>query len=164
MGSSKRFVEASRFLHSLQPVSWRINQLLKRITPKSHKCYIELKKKLEATRPWASMFAAIDPLVMQGRSVAWNRCTANHRDTRGPRGELNPMVCLSGSEDAWLVLEDIKECLYFGPGTILFIRGGEMKHAILSGRWQTQDGVRISIVHFTHRSVWEKLSVNYVWE
>ena len=73
------------------------------------------------------------------------------------------MVCLSGPEEASVVLEDLKEVLYFGPGTLLFIRGGEMYHAILGGKWQKADGVRVSIVHFSHGSVWDKMGLEFDW-
>ena len=87
-----------------------------------------------------------------------------HHDTHGPRGKLTPMVCLSGSSFAHIILEDLGETLYFSPGTLLLIRGGEMNHAILGGEWQKQVGVRTSIVHFSHWLVWNKNRFSYDWK
>lgn len=96
---------------------------------------------------------------MQGRSFAFNRLTESHTDPKGPLGEWTPLVALGFSKGAKIRLAGIKEILCFEPGTIIFIRGGEIPHAIEV--WS--GGQRISIACFTHQNIWDHYGMEYPW-
>lgn len=85
--------------------------------------------------------------------------TPSHTDSRGPLGEWTPLIALGFSRGAKVRLAGIKEILLFDPGTIIFIRGGEIPHAIEA--WS--GGQRISIACFTHDVIWKEFGVEYPW-
>lgn len=74
-------------------------------------------------------------------------------------GEWTPLVGLGFSTGVKLRLAGVKEIVPFDSGTIIFIRGGEIAHAIEA--WS--GGQRISIAIFTHRTIWEQFNVPYPW-
>lgn len=181
VNSAKRFAAAMSLKKSSAPASIRINSVLEACAPEAYKACCCLREKLGNKYPYAAARNSVDPLVLLGRSIAFNRCTSFHRDTRGPPGELTAMLCLAanpgmfysvyGSQDtdvdimlgAHLILPGLKLCIEFTPGTVIILRGGEVEHGIMPGPWQTQDGIRLSVTHFTHESVWENLHMEYPW-
>ena len=72
------------------------NSILEVVAPNAFKAYQELSSHMGRTSGDYKKKLAIDPCLHQGRSVAWNRCTAMHKDTRGPVGEYTIMVCIQG--------------------------------------------------------------------
>lgn len=85
--------------------------------------------------------------------------TRSHTDKRGPYGEWTPLIAFGFSKGAKLRLAGIQEILLFDPGTIIFIRGGEIPHAVEA--WN--GGQRISVACFTHEVIWREFGETYPW-
>lgn len=156
---SGRFVASRRIIRSMNPVGICVNTILKIIAPQLHAQSLLLREAMMNKYDWAQDLLRDDIILMQGRSIAFNRQTQSHTDSLGPYGEWTPLIGLGFSRGATIRLAGIKEILPFEPGTIIFIRGGETPHAIEA--WQ--GGQRISIACFTHRVVWDEFKMDYPW-
>lgn len=146
-------------VHALQGLSIRTNSMLEFISPPTYYASQNLRGRLMEKYAWAKDLLENDPLLAQGRSIQFNRMTPSHTDKRGPHGEWTPLVALGFSKGAKIRLAGIKEILLFDPGTIIFIRGGEIPHAIEA--WS--GGQRISIACFTHEVIWREFDEIYPW-
>ncbi|KAF9514800.1 hypothetical protein BS47DRAFT_1361511 [Hydnum rufescens UP504] len=102
-----------------------------------------------------SMMASVDCCIFPGHSFAWNWTTGSHYDTCGPLFDWTPLVAVQAPHGAHLILHSLKEILFFETGAVIFLRGGE---------WQHQPGERVTITHFSHKSVWRAMGKVYDWE
>ncbi|KAI5825013.1 hypothetical protein K523DRAFT_251954 [Schizophyllum commune Tattone D] len=93
----------------------------------------------------------IDPLLLHGRVVLFNRKTPAHTDRQDPMRGWAVLVALGDFSGGDVCLPDLKATLRLHPGDAIFLRGRALKHAI--GDWD--EGQRISIAHFTHKSTWD---------
>lgn len=144
---------------SMQGVGVCVNSVLECIAPLVFKQCKLLKEKIMAKYKWAEDLYRQHDVLMQGQSFAFNRQTQSHTDSRGPCGEWTPLIGLGFSRGAKLRLAGIQEILPFEPGSIIFIRGGEIPHGIEA--WQ--GGQRLSIACFTHRNIWDEFNLEYPW-
>lgn len=108
---------------------------------------------------WAKDLLRDDPYLMHGRSYNFNRKTNSHTDKNGPFGEWTPMIASGRCRGVKIRLAGVKQIISFEPGTIVFIRGGEIPHAIEG--WS--GGQRISVACFTHRNIWQEFDMSYPW-
>lgn len=95
--SAKAYAASVELKQSLSPISIRMNAILDAAAPAGYVACCDLRNQLGSTQAYAASQNFIDPLVMQGRSVAYNRCTSCHKDTKGPPGELTGMICLAAN-------------------------------------------------------------------
>lgn len=81
------------------------NAFLELLVPVAFKAYVALQDKVSAH---VASSAGLDPALRQrvhhGLSIAWNRATALHRDTRGPIGDYTLMMCLEGPDGKHILL------------------------------------------------------------
>lgn len=159
MLGAEKFAAARELIHGLKGVTIRINHILHLINPPLHSASLKLHSDIVEAYDWAKDLFPNDPLLFHGQSIAFNRQTPSHTDSRGPMGEWTPLVGLGFSSGVKLRLAGVKEIIPFDSGTIIFIRGGEMAHAIEA--WS--GGQRISIAIFTHKTIWEQFKVQYPW-
>lgn len=158
MGAEK-FSEGRRIIHGINGIGIRVNAILKYINPPLHQSSLLLRDKIIARYDWAKDLLQSDKILFQGRSIAFNCQTQPHTDRQGPLGEWTPLIALGFSVGVKLRLAGIKEILPFEPGTIIFIRGGELSHSVEA--WA--GGQRIAIAVFTHKTIWEQFDVPYPW-
>ncbi|EJD32269.1 hypothetical protein AURDEDRAFT_44940, partial [Auricularia subglabra TFB-10046 SS5] len=81
-----------------------------------------------------------------GRSIIFNRETPEHSDRLDPKPAWTPVVTLGDYTSGTLHVAGLE--IDYLPGTIVFLRGGILKHSVsFSG------GQRVAIAHFTHREM-----------
>ncbi|EJD48428.1 hypothetical protein AURDEDRAFT_45474, partial [Auricularia subglabra TFB-10046 SS5] len=81
-----------------------------------------------------------------GRSIIYNRETGWHTDRRDPKLTWTPVSTFGTYSEGKLHVLG-REIDYL-PGTLVFIRGGILRHAVtFSG------GQRVAIAHFMHKNV-----------
>lgn len=158
MGSNS-FMAIRAAIRHLEGLSIQTNAILEALSPPAFKASQKVRQNLMDTYAWAEDLLRSDPLLAQGRSINYNRMTTSHTDRLGPDGEWTPMIALGFSSGAKVRLAGIQEILLFDPGTILFIRGGEIPHAVEA--WS--GGQRISIAIFTHDVIWREFGIRYPW-
>lgn len=157
--TATRFAISREVIHALDPIGARVNAILEFLAPEAFLASVELRSRIRIKYPWAQDLFTNDCLLMHGRSFAFNRQTNTHTDSRGPLGEWTPLVGLGFSVGVKLRLAGIKEILCFEPGTIIFLRGGEIPHSIEA--WT--GGQRVSIACFTHKNIWDEFCITYPW-
>lgn len=159
VSGSEKFMAARDISASMQGVGICVNSILEFIAPPLFKSCKELKHLIMAKYNWAADLYREHDVLMQGQSFAFNRQTRSHTDCRGPLGEWTPLIGLGFSRGAKIRLAGIQEILSFEPGSIIFIRGGEIPHGIEA--WQ--GGQRLSIACFTHQNIWDEFNLDYPW-
>lgn len=156
VGGSARFASSCRLLKELNWFSQGINEAFLGLDPIQHAAHVKLRETAESRYPHIAALNAIDPLLMQGRSIIANRFTDEHIDGLDPAqgwavlGAFGPFQG-GGS----LRVPRLNTRTPFNSGDLIFIRGGALAHEVES--WE--DGQRFSIAHFTHKSVWRELGV-----
>lgn len=92
---------------------------------------------------------AIDPLLMEGRAIIYNRTTPNHGDVRDPRIGWSCLVLLGLTTWGTLFIRRLNLRVRYKPGDIVWIRGHILEHEVEV--WEGPQ--RICIAHFTHNSL-----------
>lgn len=156
---SYSFMTCRTVVQALEGVAIRTNAILEFISPPAFAASCRIRNNILNKYGWAKDLLQNDPLLAQGRSIQFNRMTTSHTDGRAPWGEWTPLIALGFSKGAKVRLAGINEILLFDPGTIIFIRGGEIPHAIEA--WS--GGQRISIACFTHEVIWKEFGEEYPW-
>ena len=150
IGTGKSYQATTTLVQQLQPVSYRVNAILKHIDPDHHTEAIKVRERLCHSYPGYAALATIDPLIYEGREIIWNRMSGLHTDTQDP-----PLgwAILTGFGDfkggaAWI--KPLNLVIRYEPGDVLAIRGRVLAHEVRGDFI----GQRITIPHFTHSSVW----------
>lgn len=159
VNGSESFVYTRGLVRELLGLSIRLNALLKSICPPLYDASLLLRQATIEKYDWAKDLLRDDPLLMHGISIGFNRQTESHTDSQGPYGEWTPLIAFGFSSGVKLRLAGIKEILHFEPGTIIFVRGGEIAHGIEA--WS--GGQRIAIACFTHKCIWDEFGITYPW-
>jgi Oxygenase domain of the 2OGFeDO superfamily len=94
----------------------------------------------EVIRKWTSVF--------NGVSVICNRLTPPHRDNNSRRQWYELLVTLGRYQDCNLELPGLGVSLKYGPGTVVGLSGGTMKHAV-----SHFEGNRVCYAYFMRNSV-----------
>lgn len=150
------FGKCRQLVNELKLTSHRMNTILQLIDEPAYDASKELRSRLDKL-PYHRTLTSIDNLLWEGRSIIFNRTTPNHRDRRDMEAAWTPLLTAGEYEGGDLRLEGLGTDLSYGPGSIIFIRGGIMKHEVLD--WEGRQ--RIAVAHFTHKYFWERLGVTY---
>jgi hypothetical protein len=135
--------------------SLRINYLLKYLDCKQYAALQELKQAVHSKYAFAKALDSIDPLLMEGRAIMWNRQTSLHLDATDPVRAWVALVVLGEFTEGYLWIPILNLQMWYEPGTILLIRGHILPHEVEA--WV--GGQRVSIVHFTHQSLWDEFEL-----
>lgn len=120
-----------------------------------------LRKKLSIDKAYIQGFDAVDSLMQCSRMVLFNKQMGNHLDLN------DGYLCwadLFGAGDhigGHVVFEQLNLKVRLHPGDFIKVRGRGVVHRIDS--WK---GQRVSIVSFTHQSIWSEMDMedNVNWE
>lgn len=103
--------------------------------------------KSTAVSGWPSIFSGLEVIV--------NRVTLSHRDPGGSATLQDMLVSLGTGHTAKITLPDVRAELDYFPGTMLFISGLVLEHAV--GPWD--GGERFVIAHFMKDKVHDRMGV-----
>lgn len=121
------------------------------IDPQQFKALGILREKCKAQHPFVKALSVLDPLVMEGRAIQFNRQTPLHPDFHDPEKSWALMVTFgkfkTGGE---LCIPRLNLEMKYRPRDIVVIRGRILPHEVKP--WGP--GQRLSIAHFTHESLW----------
>lgn len=95
------------------------------------------------------------PSIYSGLEVIANRVTFSHRDAGGSPTLQDLLVSLGTGHAAKITLADVHAELNYFPGTMLFISGMVLEHAVLP--WG--HGERFVIAHFMKDKVHDRMRV-----
>jgi len=138
--------------------SIRINAILKNIDPRQYEALQALRKAVHQKYAFAQALDSIDPLLFEGRAIMWNRQTRLHGDTTDPIRAWVALFVLGKFQKGFLFFPRLNLRLSYEPGTIVYLRGHILPHEVEA--WV--GGQRVSVVHFTHQSVWDEFGMTCV--
>ncbi len=151
MKTNKSFKGLQLFIKGTNIISQKINDFLSLLDPAFHRGLKNLKE-FTLRFPAVKIFADVDSLLMGGRSLIFNRETPLHFDNRDLL--TGWQVIIAGGDFATggaVHIPKLRLRLRLFPGDMVAIRGRVLDHEIEP--WD--GGQRISLVHFTHESVWK---------
>jgi hypothetical protein len=153
--SGARFSAAMAVKNAFSATSHRINSILKYLDPVQHEALSQLRSAVHLKYPFAKALDSIDPLLMEGRALMWNRQTVNHADRTDPIRAWVALMVLGKFKKGFLFISRLNLRLEYEPGAIIFLRGHILPHEVEA--WE--GGQRVSIVHFTHQSLWDEFKM-----
>jgi hypothetical protein len=154
--SGKRFSLATTVMDDMKLNSHRINFILKYLDPKQYRALSQLRDAVNKKYAFTKALDAIDPLLMEGRAIMWNRQTPLHPDSADPVTAWVGMQVLGRFRKGCLWIPRLQLRLLYEPGAIIFLRGHILPHEVEA--WE--GGQRVSIVFFTHQSLWDEFGMS----
>jgi hypothetical protein len=128
-----------------------VNALLKCIDEPQYEALVELHARACASSGVMRMLSAIDPILMEGRAIMYNRRTPVHADTQDPfRGWAVMITFGEFATGGTLHIPRLSLRIRYLPGDVVVLRGRLLEHEV--EEWGL--GQRVSIAHFTHESLW----------
>ncbi|KAJ3727846.1 hypothetical protein C8R42DRAFT_638943 [Lentinula raphanica] len=122
---------------------------------RTHASLTEARAKAEEKYAFVETLDAIDPLLMEGRALMFNRMTPGHVDRRDPPKAWACLVVLGRITSGYLYLKQLKLRLRYTPGVVVWLRGALLDHEVEA--WEGEQ--RIAIAHFTHQAYFEDLGL-----
>ena len=155
MKSGKTFSKSVQLMEELQIFSEGINAFLQHIDPTQFSCLKEAREKAESKYPYVKMVDKVDPLLMEGRAIMWNRMTPDHKDLRDPKVAWAALVVLGWITSGWLLFRQLNLKVRYQPGDVVWLRGAILNHEV--DVWEGEQ--RICVAHFTHESYFKDLGL-----
>lgn len=135
----------------MEILSRGVNALLQNISPEQFSSLKDLHKKATSQHPFLKGFSTVDPLLMEGRAIMFNRKTPLHADRKDPLNSWAVMTTLGCfTNGGQLCVPRLRLRMRYLPGDAVAIRGRILAHEV--EEWGA--GQRISVAHFTHDSLW----------
>ncbi len=139
------------FMKESEFISRRLNGILKEIDAKFHEGLGKVREVINKISGVAT-FSGIDPILMEGRSLIFNRETPMHNDNLDcPTGWQFLLSAGNFTSGGSLYLPHLNLRLRLLPGDLIALRGRVLSHEVEP--WI--GGQRISMVNFTHESIWD---------
>ncbi|KAF5359970.1 hypothetical protein D9757_012159 [Collybiopsis confluens] len=151
--SGKAFSKSMELLNELRFFSFGINSFLKTIDPTQYKLLQDARNKGHAQYPFLKMIDTVDPLLMEGRAIMWNRITPDHKDSRDPLVAWAALVVLGRIKSGFLFFRQLNLKVRYQAGDVVWLRGAILDHEV--DVWDGEQ--RICVAHFTHQSYFADL-------
>lgn len=132
-------------------MSHKVNAILEALDPAQYSALKKLVKLVKEKYPHVAALEAVDPLLMEGRAIMFNRETPEHVDGLDPDTAWAILVIMGSFTEGVLIVRRLGLRVRYIPGDTVCIRGHILPHEV--EMWV--GGQRISIVHFTHGSLWD---------
>jgi hypothetical protein len=114
--SGKRFDLAMTLREQLQESGFMINTLLHNIDPVQHQALVRLREAVHRKYPYTKALDSIDPLLMEGRGVMFNRQTGYHADTTDPPKAWVALLVFGDFTGGHLFIRSLNLRLSYEPG------------------------------------------------
>lgn len=150
--SGTQFSTTATGLAEMKSLSLLVNAILNKIDKAQFEALESLHRKVSLRHPVVEALSAIDPLLMEGRAIMFNRKTPEHKDRLDPLRAWATMITFGNfTEGGECYIKRLRLRVRYLPGDAIVIRGRILAHEVED--WGP--GQRISIAHFTHTSLWE---------
>ena len=150
--SCSQFSTTTTTLAELKSLSLLVNTILEKIDKDQFEALTSLHAKISRKYPIIKALSAIDPLIMEGRAIMFNRKTPSHTDRLDPVHAWATMITFGNfTEGGECYIKRLRLRIRYLPGDAIIIRGRILAHEV--EEWGP--GQRVSIAHFTHTSLWE---------
>jgi len=134
----------------MKSLSLLVNAVLEKIDKNQFEALTTLHSKISNRYPIVTALSSIDPLIMEGRAIMFNRKTPIHTDRLDPHRAWATMITFGNfTEGGECYIKRLRLRIRYLPGDAIIIRGRIVPHEV--EEWGP--GQRISIAHFTHTSL-----------
>ncbi|KAE9387547.1 hypothetical protein BT96DRAFT_837465, partial [Gymnopus androsaceus JB14] len=151
------FHHATALLAELSLLSLKVNAWLQNIDPIQHYSQETLMGKVKDSYPYMRALKVLDPLLMEGRAIMFNRTTPAHRDHRDPPKAWACLVALGWITAGTLYFPCLNLRVHYLPGDVVWLRGYMLEHDSL----RSFPHLHLCIAHFTHQSLYDCFEVEY---
>jgi len=150
--SGSQFSTTTTALAEMKSLSLIVNAVLEKIDKAQFEALTNLQTKISLRYPVVEALSSIDPLIMEGRAIMFNRRTPEHKDHLDPFHAWATMITFGNfTEGGECYIKRLRLCIRYLPGDAIIIRGRILAHEVKN--WGP--GQRISIAHFTHTALWK---------
>ena len=150
--SGSQFSTTTTAVAEMKSLSLIVNTLLEKIDKNQFEALKCLHEKISSKHPIFKALSSIDPLMMEGRAIMWNRKTPSHVDRLDPYRAWAVMITFGNfTKGGECYIEHLRLRIRYLPGDVIIIRGRILPHEV--EEWGP--GQRISMAHFTHTALWE---------
>lgn len=150
--SGSQFSTTTTALTEMKSLSLLVNTILEKIDKTQFEALTSLHTKISQRYAVVAALSSIDPLIMEGRAIMFNRKTPPHTDRLDPFRAWATMITFGNfSKGGECYISRLKLRIRYLPGDAIIIRGRILAHEV--EEWGF--GQRISIAHFTHTALWE---------
>lgn len=158
ISSGTKFSKTCELFKRLELVSHRINSILEIVDPQFHANLQQLRKAMEQKHAVSKCMNAIDPLLLEGREILFNRESGLHFDKQDPKLAYAVLLTAGNFKGGYISIPLLKLRIRLEPGDLVVIRGRVLEHEI--EEWEGQQ--RISVPHFTHTSLWRSCGLEHL--
>jgi len=149
--SGFQFSTTTTAVAEMKSLSLVVNAVLEKIDKNQFEALKSLHTKICRRYPLVQAMSSIDPLIMEGRAIMYNRKTPSHTDRLDPFRAWATMITFGNfTEGGECYIDRLRLRIRYLPGDAIIIRGRILPHEV--EEWGP--GQRISIAHFTHTSLW----------
>ena len=136
-----------------------INQVIRVIDLQFFTALSQLCEVSQEKHPSLAIWAGIDPLMMEGRELLFNRLSGRHVDSQDPQLAYAGLYAAGNfTSGGYLYFHQLSLRVRLLPGDFVLLRGRVLEHEIEA--WE--GGQRISIPHFTHTSLWRDCELDHL--
>lgn len=158
--TNRDFKTLEGFIQGTNPYSEKVNEFTSYLDAAFHRGLKNLRNFTRRFRD-VKLFADADSLLFEGRSLIFNRQTSRHIDGRDLLSGWQVLIAGGDFSSGGSVrIPKLGLRLRLLPGDMVMIRGRVLAHEIEP--WK--GGQRISLVNFTHESVWRYAERNLMEE
>jgi hypothetical protein len=154
--SGKQFSMAMNLKRAFCLASHRLNAILKHLDLPQYEALTKLRKAVHEKYAFAQALDSINPSLMEGMAIMFNRQTCLHADTTDPSKAWVPLMVLGRCKKGYMWIPRLNLRLAYEPGAIVYIRGHILPHEVEV--WE--GGQRVSVVYFTHQSLWDEFAMS----
>jgi hypothetical protein len=155
------FARTAQLYREFGLLSRKINETIQLVDPVFFDALTQLHKVSTDKHPSLAAWMSVDPLLLEGRELLFNRVSGLHRDQQDPQLAYAGLYAAGNFKTGGHVFfPQLNLRVRLLPGDFVLIRGRVLLHQIEA--WE--GGQRISIPHFTHTSLWRDCKLAHLVE
>ena len=145
------FTKTAELYQKLDLLSRKVNEAIRLVDPKFFDALTQLSKISKEKHSSLAVWDSVDPLLLEGRELLFNRLSGRHVDSQDPKLAYAGLYAAGNfSLGGYLFFHQLNLRVRLLPGDFVLLRGRVLAHEI--EEWE--GGQRICIPHFTHTSLW----------
>jgi hypothetical protein len=159
LASGGVFAKTAELYRQFDLLSKKINETIEVVDPKFFAALTKLQNIATVKHSSLAVWRSVDPLLLEGRELLFNRLSGRHKDSQDPRLASAGLYAAGNFKSGgYLFFHQFNLRVRLLPGDFVLIRGRVLEHEIEA--WE--GGQRISIPHFTHTSLWRDCGLEYL--
>ena len=136
-----------------------MNEAIRSTDPIFFDALTQLSKVSKEKHSSLAVWDSVDPLLLEGRELLFNRLSGSHFDSQDPiKADAGLYAAGNFNKGGHLFFRQLNLLVRLLPGDFVLLRGCVLVHEI--EEWEGSQ--RISIPHFTHTSLWRDCGLSHL--